>query len=246
MSTLRVGVNVPPGAGPSRRRLPPPPVLASVARGRRLHAAGRHRDGDDENERGRTASRSARSSGCLVQHASPVRSSADPQSSEQADSTSPLSPKRWTKSAIRIAGSATWPSVAAHECAMTGHGPVSVRERVHPVDLYGVVGPGDRRDERSVDRVTASAHEAAATTVATGVSMPCLRPDAAVQRHARVDVAVRRQPGRLHAVAQVAELVAAEVPPPDRDTTRASCSCSCRKSSIRPAPSNRPRWSAGG
>ena len=107
MSTLRVGVNVPPvPAWPSRRRRRR--GAASVSEGQRARtAAGRDRDGHDQDERGRTHRR------CRAMHQGTwfstiaVRSSADPQLSEQADSTSPLAPKRWTKSAIRIAGSAT-------------------------------------------------------------------------------------------------------------------------------------------
>src|SRR4051812_28318941 len=135
MSTLRVGVNVPPV--PACPRLPPAPAF--VPRGRSLHPAATATDSTSTNEVGRIIEAS-RQRGAWFRTAA-VRSSTDPQLSEQAESTSPLLPKRWTKLAIRIAGSATWPSAAVHECAMIGHGPVSDDTGADHSTVYGEVGP---------------------------------------------------------------------------------------------------------
>ena len=67
--------------------------------------------------------------------------------------------------------------------------------------------------------------------------------DASVQRHLRVHVAVRRQPRRLGAVAEVAELVAAEVAGPGRAARRGWCCFACRTARSPAAPSSRPRRS---
>ena len=144
----------------------------------------------------------------------PMRSSDGPKLSRRRPAGSrPLAPKALDP--VRDADGGIGRSCRRTPCTNArsiGHGPVSGDARLPPLDRVGRRRARDRRDDDLLVGKRLQRAELRRRSSATGVSMPRPRPSthpSSVTR--RVHVAVRRQPGRLDAVAQVAELVAAEV-----------------------------------
>ena len=218
---------------------------AAVARGPSRHRqrAGlqptrqrRRRQGEEEAP---SAIRSLAAPPCL--EVAPPGRRRDAKSSPHADMRTPFSPKLSTHCVIRTAGAAELASPAMHAGDTDGISPLP-RMSVQWTK-YGDARAGDGADENLLIRIWLERPELIFDRGHRDQHALVLRRNAPGQRHDVGGVSGGRQAGRLRAVAEVAELVAAKAGRRTQHRVEGRVLPWCRTGPILAGPSNRLRSS---